>query len=257
MEKYIIIALILLFGVIYYFDKQHDNTVETLERPSITILEEDKSHCDSILSKDQKIITLFSGYILHYPCTAESHGRIRTYYDDNQNKQHVFQLYFKIHFTTNNQPIWRFDSSDSSSLKKPYMIHFSSNGLPGDFVLTLDNATESKMVKEIKKKGLIIYRDGGARVIAFLNNEKDAIGQPPAMICNFTDRISVDKVFNPIEKFKMKFPPCRAMWMLTEDIRILITEIGIDEAYLFKEIHEAINRDLIEIIIEKPTIIES
>ena len=279
MEKYIIIALILLFGVIYYFDDgKKELTVSDLEKISNQHLNEDRSPkrswtkliTNAIKDKNRPddgirrvgsnkpdsdtsacvgwpksdkdmIVTKFAGYVLKYPCTVNQKGEYHIEY--NPNGTILSQRYrLKIAVKT---------GSNNDSIAFP--IQLTSNAKRVNFKHDLDSDSSYEKIMDIDTKNLIVYykkNNGSSSAIASIKNQLDANGFNPIVSC-YPGLHSPYKLFSPLNDVGVKLN-CNAYWSLTKDIKVRIVHFDSKYAYHFSEIYQVINKNLQEMIIEKP-----
>jgi len=264
MEKYIIIALILLFGVVYYFDKQSNDKLAALEQSST--LEIDKKHpqsksfwkifvdhnksknyykdrgitvkssnkpdsdtsaCVGVTKSDKDmIITKFAGYVLEYPCSTTHMGEYHIKYD-SENK--IIEQRYRL---------------------KLLATDLTSDGNKVSFDHIVKRIKNAKKIKESIEKDFIVYEEKN-HIIAILKINPDINGLFPHIICDRYGNVDPYKLFSPFHDIKKK-SQCGIYWRLTKDIKASMLFLPSKFAYNFKDIFEKYNKTLKSFIVEYP-----
>ncbi len=263
MEKYIIVALILLFGVVYYFDKQQDNKIAELEQSSTLEIDKNKpkkrswlksvtnaikhknrpddgvrrvgsnkpdsdtSACVGVTKSDKDmIITKFAGYVLEYPCTTTHMGEYHIEYDSEHK---IIEQRYRL---------------------KLLAIQLTSDGNKVSFDHIIKRIKSAIKIKEDNEKDYIVYEESNY-IIATLKNNQDIEGLFPHIICDRYGDVDPYKLFSPFHEVKKK-SQCGIYWRLTKDIKASMLFIPSKFAYNFKEIFEKYNKTLKNFIIKYP-----
>lgn len=290
MEKYIIIALILLLGIVYYFDRQQQNGILKLQQTSTLEIDKnkpkqdsffktvvnhftklkkqkksnnvfyqnhpdsDRSHCSQFPTVDEKITTNFVGYVLEYPCTAIGSGHISISKNEDGSLKQDYKLTLGMRLGSDKSPYWSLGRNEGLENTQSFLIFLKSNGETVKSSLLLDSLHQYSIAKIDGNVGLKIYLKKlyQRSVIALLINFKDALGNSPSIRCYIDPGETVDDLFSDLYNLKYKYSSCSAYWMLTNKISVTIFSFKAKYAYRFEEIYKAINQGLLNIIIEKP-----
>ena len=290
MEKYIIIALILLFGIVYYFDKQSEKELVALEQSSTLEIDKNKpkkrswiksitnaikhknrpddgirrvgsnnpdsntSACVGITKSDKDmIITKFAGYTLQYPCTVNQSGEYHIEY--NQEGTILSQRYrldISVKLGQKNGSFWWDGKSRNQDGVQGFRVQLVNNGKPITFLHLSDNIQKSIYVKNVKEKNYTVYTDNNY-VLAVSNKTltPDSKEYNLYINCDRYGEFEPYELFSPFHKVDKKKSQCTMIWKFTKDIKVIV-RLNPKYAYHFTEIYEAINEGLQQIIIERP-----
>jgi len=289
MGKYIIIGLLILFGVVYYFDKQHDNKIVALEQSSTLEINKNKprkrsfwdsitraiknknrpddgirrvgsnkpdsdtSACVGITKSDKDmIITKFAGYVLEYPCTVNQSGEYRIEYNqDGEKISQRFRLEISIKLGQESGSFWWDGKTLNQEGVQGFRVQVESNGNDVSFKHVLDRIKKAKKIKTDDKKNIIVYEEKGS-VIATLKKDTKFDGFSPIITCDRNGKIDPYELFSQFHEIKWKKSECSIFWKLTKDIKVWVQWFSPKYAYHFQYIYEQINQALQEMIIKRP-----
>ncbi len=289
MEKYIIIALILLFGLVYYFDNKQDNKVADLEKSSTLELDKNKSKgksfwkifvdhnksknyykgrgitvkssnkpdsdtsaCVGVTKSDKDmIITKFAGYVLQYPCTVNQSGEYHIEYNpDGTILSQRYRLDISVILGQKNGSFWWDGKSLNKNDTQGFRVQLVSNGNPVSLEYLKDRIKKSTFVKHIKDKNYSVYKDRNY-VFTILDEKSKYIDDNPSISCDRYGNFEPQELFSPFHNVTWKKSECTIIWKYLNYIKIIVFSKP-KYAYKYLEIYKQINNALQQTIIEKP-----
>jgi len=212
----------------------------------------DRSQCSKPPLVTQKIRTRFAGYILEYPCTVRSRGTIHTYFDEQGDSDTEYKLYFGV-VLNNDESVWKLKHDQDVSQKPAFRIILTSNGRYIERPPLIKRRDKVTQAHENDINGLTLYRNKNS-IVGYLEDEKDASGNPPAISCSAGTNTAVKDVFSLLENPNYIGTYCSAGWALTEHIYLYMPHMTIKskDAYQFKDIYRIINSGVRDSIVSNP-----
>lgn len=133
------------------FHKNRKKTSNTTRVPA----DLNENECSMVRKVTEKVKANFAGYVLEFPCTAGSHGSIRTETSDSgEIINQEYTLYLGVQLGDQKDSIWNDRFSNSREGKEGFLIILKSNGKPKPSPL-FENFDQYTHVKTDELAGLI------------------------------------------------------------------------------------------------------
>lgn len=202
------------------------------------------------ISNQGIVITKVAGYTFSYPCTAATDDRV-----NHRNKKFGnFDLKLQLGLRDVSDRIWPI-SKNHQNIKDPASVKLFNAGFSIERPEFNTLLKGYQILEKFKAEGMAFYQNH-RRVAVRLVYQRDAAGHQPTLKCTLGVNENPVTLFNNLE-VNVEKSNCRAYWMLTEDVAVLMFNFHPKNIMHFKDIHRKVDAGLKKIIIESPPVLLS